>query len=78
MEEKAFEWKMDVQCKTITDDLAVLGVAGPNSRELMSRLTDTDMSHEAFSFLQMKEIPLAGVPVKALRISYSGGGSVGL
>ena len=47
---------------TLTDVSAgysVLGVMGPRSRELLSGLTDADLSNEAFPFLTSKEIYLA-------------------
>ena len=33
---------------------ALPSTAGPNSREIMQRLTDVDMSHEAFKFLDCR------------------------
>ena len=33
---------------------ALASAAGPNSREIMQRLTDVDMSHEAFKFLDCR------------------------
>ena len=56
----------------LTEDMGVLGVTGPQSRDLLSKLTDTDMSHEAFSFLSCKQMEVAGVQVDATRISYTG------
>jgi 4-methylaminobutanoate oxidase (formaldehyde-forming) len=55
-----------------TSALAVLGVMGPRSRELLSRLTDADLSNAAFPFASAREIALAGAPVRALRITYVG------
>ena len=60
---------------TITDvssAYTVLGVMGPRSRELLSRLTEADLSNEAFPFLTSKEIYLAYAPVRASRITYVG------
>lgn len=56
----------------ITDDYGTLGIAGPFSRHVLSKLTDTDMSHEKFKFLTVKDIEIEGIPVKALRLSYTG------
>ena len=56
----------------ITDDYAALGISGPFSRHVLSKLTDTDMSHEKFKFLTVKDMDIAGVPVWALRLSYTG------
>ena len=60
---------------TLTDvssSYAVLSVMGPQSRELLSRLTDADLSNEAFPFLTSKEIYLGYAPVRASRITYVG------
>ena len=39
---------------------------------MLSKLTSTDLSHSGFKFLTFKDIELAGVPVRAMRISYTG------
>ena len=60
---------------TLTDvssSYAVLSVMGPRSRDLLSRLTDADLSNEAFPFLTSKEIYLGYSPVRASRITYVG------
>ena len=56
----------------VTASQAVLGVMGPCSRELLSRLTDTDLSSAAFPFLASREIWLASAPVRAARVTYVG------
>lgn len=43
---------------------------------MLSKLTSTDLSHSGFKFLTFKDIELAGVPVRAMRISYTGEFSV--
>uniref|UniRef100_A0AAY4E043 Dimethylglycine dehydrogenase n=1 Tax=Denticeps clupeoides TaxID=299321 RepID=A0AAY4E043_9TELE len=62
----------DVQISNITDNVGVLGVAGPRARKVLQKLTDVDMSDSEFKFLSCKSIQLAGVPVRAIRISYTG------
>ena len=60
---------------TLTDvssSYAVLSVMGPRSRELLSRLTTSDLSNEAFPFLTSQEIYLGYAPVRASRITYVG------
>ena len=60
---------------TLTDvssSYAVLSVMGPRSRDLLSHLTDSDLSNEAFPFLTSKEIYLGYAPVRASRITYVG------
>ncbi len=56
----------------VTDAVGVLTVAGPRSRELLSSLTDDDLSNEAFGFLTARRIRIGAAPVLAMRISYVG------
>jgi len=56
----------------VTSSEAALGVMGPRSRELLSRLTDADLSNAAFPFLSSQEIWLASAPVRAARVTYVG------
>ena len=56
----------------VTAGQAVLGVMGPNSRALLSGLSDTDFSHEAFPFATSREIAVGAAPVRATRITYVG------
>jgi 4-methylaminobutanoate oxidase (formaldehyde-forming) len=56
----------------ITDDLAVLSVMGPNSRALLSEVSGADLSNAAFPFATSKEIEIAGVRLRASRITYVG------
>ena len=55
-----------------TDDFTTVGVMGPRSRALLSRLTAADLSNAAFPFASSREIPMAGASVRALRITYVG------
>jgi 4-methylaminobutanoate oxidase (formaldehyde-forming) len=56
----------------VTSAFAVLGVMGPRSRELLSRLTDADLSSSAFAFGTSREIELGRATVRATRITYVG------
>ena len=55
-----------------TSAYAVLGLMGPNSRKLLSRLTDADLSNEAFPFATSQVIDLGYARVRASRITYVG------
>ena len=56
----------------MTGQYAVLGVAGPRSRELLQKLCYQDLSESAFKFFAVRDMEIAGVPVRALRVSYTG------
>jgi dimethylglycine dehydrogenase len=62
----------DVVVTNVTDAFGMLVVAGPKSREVLSGLTDADMSNTAFRWLSAQEITLDGIPVRALRVTYVG------
>ncbi|MEQ2193418.1 hypothetical protein XENOCAPTIV_024829 [Xenoophorus captivus] len=72
IETEAAEGRYDVDINNVTDKIGVLGIAGPNSRKVLQKLTDEDMSDAGFKFLHCKNIQLAGIPVRAIRISYTG------
>ncbi len=55
-----------------TSGYAVLGVMGPNSRRLLSRLTDAELSNRAFPFATSQVIDLGYARVRASRITYVG------
>ncbi len=56
----------------VTSQYAVLGVMGPKSRELLSRLTRADLGPDAFPFGSSREISLGYSTVRATRITYVG------
>jgi glycine cleavage system T protein len=56
----------------VTSAYTVLGVMGPHSRALLSRLTSTDLSTSAFPFGTSREIELGYATVRATRITYVG------
>lgn len=56
----------------VTDAWGVLMLAGPRSRDVLARLTDADLSSAAFPFMAVRDITVGGVPVRALRVTYTG------
>ena len=74
-----FNWLLrnipdDAHCiaTDVTSGSAVLSVMGPNSRALLSKLSDADLSNEAFPFGTAREIDLGMARVRAARITYVG------
>jgi dimethylglycine dehydrogenase len=47
-------------------------VTGPRARDLLAKLTDADLTNASFPWLSAQEIEIAGVPCRALRVSYVG------
>jgi glycine cleavage system aminomethyltransferase T/glycine/D-amino acid oxidase-like deaminating enzyme len=56
----------------VTSGFATLHVAGPRSRELLARLTDEDVSNEAWPFLRARRIEVARTHAWAFRVSFTG------
>ena len=62
----------DVSIREFTADTTILGVMGPNSRALLTELTDAGLDNASFPFGTAQHITVAGVDVLALRVSYVG------
>jgi len=62
----------DLTFTDVTNDYSALIVAGPRSRELLAKLTSADLGNAAFPWLTGKEIEVAGIAVRALRVNYVG------
>jgi 4-methylaminobutanoate oxidase (formaldehyde-forming) len=56
----------------VTSGTTLLSVQGPASRELIGRLTDADLSNEAFGYLTAQQIHIGYAPVLAVRVTYVG------
>lgn len=56
----------------VTSSMAVVTVMGPKSRDTLSKLTQVDMSNDAFPFATSQEIDLNYAIVRASRITYVG------
>ena len=61
-----------VTMNDVTSAYGVLSVMGPNSRQLISRLSDADLSNEHFPFGTCQEIEIGYAKAYALRITYVG------
>ncbi len=61
-----------VTLKNITLDHGTLVVCGPRSRDLLSKITDADLSNDGFPWLTSQRITVAGIPLLALRVNFVG------
>ena len=64
------DWDVDVTC--LSDEWCALALNGPNSREVMSQVTDAALDNASFKWLSAQQITIAGHQLWALRISYAG------
>jgi len=65
--------ELNVNVVSTTEQWAGAAIAGPKSREMLSKLyPDLDVSNEALPFMGYKEAEFFGVPSRIFRISFSG------
>ena len=72
IEEEQWRGNYDVQVLNVSDDWGCLGLAGPWSRDILSPLVSDDLSDDAFPFLHCRRMSVAGVPTRAIRLSFTG------
>ncbi|XP_014449795.1 dimethylglycine dehydrogenase, mitochondrial [Alligator mississippiensis] len=72
IEEESKAGGYNVEIKNITDEMGVLGVAGPYARKVLQKLTTEDLSAATFKFLQTRHFKFSDIDVTAIRISYTG------
>lgn len=65
-------WGQAVQVISMTDDYAAFNLAGPQSRALLSQLVSEDVSNDHFPYMHVREMEVAGVPCRLLRIGFTG------
>ena len=61
-----------VNIKNISDARIGFQIAGPLARDLLGRITNQDLSTDAFPFLGVREMAVGDVPAIINRISYTG------
>lgn len=58
--------------QSVTEAMCGFNVAGPQSRALLQRLTNADLSNQAFPFMRSARIAVGGINVVAIRVSFTG------
>jgi dimethylglycine dehydrogenase len=61
-----------VSVQRVTTQTGVLVLAGPRSRDLLQKLTDTDLSNDNFKWLTGKKINVGYATAEALRVNFVG------
>ena len=71
------EWvDLRVRCAGVTEQWATLALTGPDSRRLLSELTeDIPLDPESFPFMSWKSGRVAGIPARVMRVSFTGDAS---
>ncbi len=67
------QWRMNVDILHMTAAFSALNLTGPGARDVLQALPgDIDMARGAFNYMDGREGVLAGVPVRAMRIGFTG------
>ncbi|MBT8460491.1 MAG: FAD-dependent oxidoreductase [Boseongicola sp.] len=61
-----------VTVENVSDFLTGFQIAGPKAREVLSRVTNEDVSADAFRFLDVKEMTVGLANCRVQRVSYTG------
>ena len=62
----------DVTLADVTGAYATFALWGPTARTILGALTPADVSDEGFPFMTSQQITVADVPVRALRVTFTG------
>ncbi|TIR25981.1 MAG: FAD-dependent oxidoreductase [Mesorhizobium sp.] len=67
------EWRLKVDVLNLTGAFSGLNVTGPKARQVLEALEcDIDFSRDAFPYLSGRDGTVAGVPVRVMRIGFTG------
>lgn len=67
------QWHLNVDVLNLTGAFSGINVTGPKARSVVQALAgDIDFSREAFPYLAGREGTVAGVPVRVMRIGFTG------
>ena len=70
--EKHSKFYKSLKIKRFDMTLHGLSIAGPNSRKVLQKLVDEDISNSKFQFMSFREMDVNGAPCMINRLSYSG------
>lgn len=65
-------WGMRVGIVNATGAYAAINVAGPRARDVLSGVSNIDLSAEAFAYLGVREGEVAGVQARVMRVGFVG------
>ena len=62
----------DAQVNNLTSAMAAVNLAGPKARDVLSALTDCEVSNDAFPYMACRNAEVAGVPALLMRLGFVG------
>tara|TARA_B110000503_G_scaffold14422_1_gene19675 strand:- start:420 stop:3848 length:3429 start_codon:yes stop_codon:yes gene_type:complete len=66
------QWQLDVDITNVTGAYCVVNLAGPKSKQVLARLTTSDLDDVSFPYLGVREGVVAGIPARMLRVGFVG------
>jgi sarcosine oxidase subunit alpha len=66
------QWRLDCGIVNLTGAMAAMNLAGPRSREILSRVSEMALDDFAFPYLGAREGTVAGATVRVLRVGFVG------
>ena len=63
---------LDAEVTDVTEEWGTLSLMGPRARDVLAAVADAGGANAAFPFGHVREIAVAGVPTRALRVTYVG------
>ena len=65
-------WQLDCGIVNLTGAAGAINLAGPYARDVLTKLTDLDLSQAAFPYLAVREAQVAGIPAVLMRVGFVG------
>ncbi|MDP3744739.1 MAG: 2Fe-2S iron-sulfur cluster-binding protein [Methylotenera sp.] len=63
-------WQLNLGLVNVTGAFGAINIAGPSAREILSTLTDLDLSYESFPISSVRESQVAGVDARLIRVAF--------
>ncbi len=63
---------LDARLTDVTESWGTLSLMGPKARDILAKVTTSDVGNAAFPFGAVREIEIAGCRLRALRVTYVG------
>ncbi|HEX5538936.1 MAG TPA: FAD-dependent oxidoreductase [Methylophilaceae bacterium] len=64
------EWQLAIGLVNVTGAYSTINLAGPAAREILSGLTELDLSYDVFPASSIREAEVAGVPARVIRVGF--------
>ena len=65
-------WGKGIHLTDLTDTYSAFNLAGPQSRSVLEKLTDLNLTNRAFPYMRIRSAEIAGVPCQLLRLGFTG------